>query len=224
MLFSDRAHWPKLKIVHCGVDPARYDASGPRDGHHLAFVGRLDAVKGVPLLLEALAEARKSLPDLRLTLVGDGPDREALLDQARALDLSEAVEFAGYLSQTEVAALLAYADCLVLPSFAEGVPVVLMEAMAARVPVVTTRIAGVPELVEDGVSGLLVPPGDVHALQAAIERLLYDKHLCRDVGEAGRLRVEVEFASDHEAAWLAALFAGYSAGVPPKSLRPKATT
>jgi glycosyltransferase involved in cell wall biosynthesis len=96
-----------------------------------------------------------------------------------------------------------------------------MEAMAARVPVVTTRIAGVPELVEDGVSGLLVPPGDAHALQVAIGRLLYDAHLCRDMGEAGRLRVAAEFSSDSEAAWLAALFEGYGTGVPPKSLRPK---
>ena len=203
MLFSDQAHWPKLKIVHCGVDPARYDATGPRDGHHLAFVGRLDAVKGVPLLLEALAEARKSLPDLRLTLVGDGPDREALLDQARALDLSEAVEFAGYLSQTEVAALLAYADCLVLPSFAEGVPVVLMEAMAARLPVIATRVGGVSELVEDGVSGLLVPPGDVASLTQAIKQVMKSDRAA--MGQAGRAAVEAGFDIGTEAKRLAHL-------------------
>ncbi len=203
MLFSDQAHWPKLKIVHCGVDPARYDATGPRDGHHLAFVGRLDAVKGVPLLLEALAETRKSLHDLRLTLVGDGPDREALLDQARALDLSEAVEFAGYLSQTEVAALLAYADCLVLPSFAEGVPVVLMEAMAARLPVIATRVGGVSELVEDGVSGLLVPPGDVASLTQAINRVMKSDRAA--MGQAGRAAVEAGFDIGTEAARLAHL-------------------
>ena len=203
MLFSDQAHWPKLKIVHCGVDPARYDASGPRDGHHLAFVGRLDAVKGVPLLLEALAAARESLPDLCLTLVGDGPDREALLDQARALDLSEAVEFAGYLSQTEVAALLAYADCLVLPSFAEGVPVVLMEAMAARLPVIATRVGGVSELVEDGVSGLLVPPGDVASLTQAIKQVMRSDRTA--MGQAGRAAVEAGFDIGTEAARLAHL-------------------
>lgn len=203
MLFSDQRHWPKLKIVHCGVELARYDATGPRDGHHLLFVGRLDVVKGVPLLLEALAEARKTLPALRLTLVGDGPDREALLDQARALELADIVEFAGYLSQTEVAALLAYADCLVLPSFAEGVPVVLMEAMAARLPVIATRVGGVSELVADGVSGRLVAPGDAAALADAIRQVMTsDRHA---MGDAGRAAVEAGFTIETEAARLAAL-------------------
>ena len=146
---------------------------------------------------------RKSLPDLRLTLVGDGPDREALLDQARALDLSEAVEFAGYLSQTEVAALLAYADCLVLPSFAEGVPVVLMEAMAARLPVIATRVGGVSELVEDGVSGLLVPPGDVASLTQAIKQVMKSDRAA--MGQAGRAAVEAGFDIGTEAKRLAHL-------------------
>ncbi|MFU8776369.1 MAG: glycosyltransferase [Roseovarius sp.] len=223
MAFSEPEHWHKLHIVHCGVDPARYDHPATPAPAHLLFVGRLAAVKGVPMLFDALRDLSKDHPALHLTLVGDGPERAALERRAREMGLTSRITFAGYKSQAEVAELLRAATALVLPSFAEGVPVVLMEAMAARVPVVTTRIAGVPELVEDGVSGLLVPPGDGHALQVAIARLLYDAHLCRDMGEAGRMRVEAEFASHREAAWLAALFQGYAESLPAKSLRPKDT-
>ena len=111
MFFSAQGHWGKLKIIHCGVDPDRY-APGERDGTRLLFVGRLAAVKGVPVLLDALAEARQTRPDLPLTLVGDGPDRSALEALAAARQLAGAVTFAGYKSQTEVADLLARHDAL----------------------------------------------------------------------------------------------------------------
>ncbi len=221
MAFSDPEHWGKLHIVHCGVDPARYERPAMPAQAQLLFVGRLAGVKGVPMLLDAVRDLSADHPALHLTLVGDGPERSKLERRAREMGLTSRITFAGYRSQAEVADLLQTATALILPSFAEGVPVVLMEAMAARVPVVTTRIAGVPELVEDGVSGLLVPPGDAHALRMAIGRLLYDAHLCRDMGVAGRARVQAEFASDIEAAWLAALFEGYAEGVPPKHLRPE---
>ena len=219
MLFSDQSDWHKLKIVHCGVEPARYDTDGPRDGNHLLFVGRLAAVKGVPVLLQALARARQSLPDLRLTLVGDGPDRAALTAEVAALDLGDAVDFAGYRSQSEVAALLAYSDCLVLPSFAEGVPVVLMEAMAARLPIIATRVGGVAELVEDGVSGQLVAPGDVGALQDAILAVMSGTDRAA-MGDAGRARVRADFDVEAEAARLAALFL-IGPSLPPE-IRPEA--
>lgn len=219
MVFSGPVHWRKLHIVHCGVDPARYDGAAPDVPAHLIFVGRLAAVKGVPMLLEAMQGLIADHPDLRLTLVGDGPEREGL--EARARGLRGHVDFAGYQSQDEVAALLREATALVLPSFAEGLPVVLMEALAARVPVVTTRIAGVAELVEDELSGLLVPPGDAVALRAALGRVLGDPEMRRRMGEAGRARVLEEFASDREAAWLAQLFEGYAKGTPPETLRPE---
>ncbi len=165
MLFSDPAEWDKIAIVHCGVDPALYGRR-PRGafGKRLLFVGRLDPVKGVPLLLEAFAAVRADHPEARLTIVGDGAARGAAERQAEELGLDGAVQFAGYRTQAEVALLLEEADMLVLPSFAEGVPVVLMEAMASRIPVIASRVAGVPELVEDGVSGFTVPPGDVATL------------------------------------------------------------
>jgi glycosyltransferase involved in cell wall biosynthesis len=219
MAFSSPEHWGKLHVVHCGVDPARYDGPAPEAPAHLLFVGRLAAVKGVPVLLEAMQGLIADHPGLRLTLVGDGPERGAL--EARAGGLRGPVEFVGYKSQGEVAALLREATALVLPSFAEGLPVVLMEALAARVPVVATRIAGVAELVEEGVSGLLVAPGDPVALRDALARLLADPALRARMGEAGRARVVAAFDSAREAAWLAALFDGYAKGTPPGTLRPE---
>lgn len=221
MLWSDPVHWPKLKIVHCGVEPERY-TTGARDGTRLIFVGRLDAVKGVPVLLDAFAEARDTLPGLSLTLVGDGPDRAELEAEVIASGLAGAVIFAGYRSQAEVAALLAEHDALVLPSFAEGVPVVLMEAMAARLPVIATAVGGVGELVEHGVSGLTVPPGDGAALRAAILQVLGDGALRTRMGAAGRAVVETRFTATTEAARLARLFRA-GAGLPAEK-RPEAAS
>ncbi|SNX74578.1 glycosyltransferase involved in cell wall bisynthesis [Cereibacter ovatus] len=206
MIFADPRHWPKLKIVHCGIDPARYGRTADRPaGKEIVFVGRLAAVKGVPVLLDAFAEVLKTHPDARLTLVGDGPERAAI--EARAEALGGAVTFTGYLSQDEVAGVLARADLFALPSFAEGVPVVLMEAMASRLPVVATRIAGIPELVAEGDSGCLVPPGDAPALARALERLLQDPDLRRRMGDAGRAKVEAHHAIATEAARLDRLLA-----------------
>ncbi|NDV98284.1 glycosyltransferase [Salipiger sp. PrR002] len=205
MCFADAADWPKLRIVHCGIDPERY-APAAQSGQSLLFVGRLAGVKGVPVLLRALADLAPRYPDLRLRLIGDGPERTALERKAAELGLAECVEFLGYRSQAEVAEALSAADIFVLPSFAEGVPVVLMEAMAAQLPVVTTRIAGVPELVEHGASGLLVPPGEAGALAAALDSLLSDPDGRRRMGAAGRAKVIAEFDIKTEAAKLSALF------------------
>lgn len=202
MLQVPRSEWAKLHVVHCGVDPARYDhPRGPARGR-LLFVGRLAAVKGLPVLFEALAALAPAHPDLRLTLIGDGSERAALEREAAALGLSDRLDFRGYQNQTAVAAALADHDILVLPSFAEGVPVVLMEAMAARMPVVATRVAGVPELVEDGVSGHLVPAGNAQALAQGIARALAASPA---MGEAGRATVVAGFDSGAEAAALARL-------------------
>jgi glycosyltransferase involved in cell wall biosynthesis len=213
MLFTDQACWPKLIIVHCGVDPALYgDAREAGGGAGLLFVGRLAGVKGVPILLEAFRRLAPRFPVARLTLVGGGPDRDALERLAETLGVADRVSFEGYRTRDEVGAYLRDCDLFVLPSFAEGVPVVLMEAMAARRAVVATRVAGVAELVEDGVSGLLVPPGDVDTLTAAIERLLADPSRRAAMGEAGRAKVVEAFDVDAEAAWLVDAFARRQAG------------
>lgn len=209
MYFSDPAHWDRLRIVHCGVDPDRYDrpAPAPHDGLNLVFVGRLTPIKGLLVLMAAFAAARAQMPDLTLTLVGDGADRAHL--ERLAAPMGDAVRFAGFLSQEGVAETVAAADALVLPSFAEGLPVVLMEALAAGKPVIATQVAGVGELVENGVSGLLVPASDEQALCRAILNLAATSSEDRaEMGRKGRARVRAEFDAGLEAARIAALFAG----------------
>lgn len=220
MLFSDRALWDKLHIVHCGIDPDRYDPA-PRHGPpHLTFVGRLAAVKGVPVLFEALSVLRAEQPDLRVTLIGDGPERARLEQDAAELGLQDMVDFAGYRSQSEVAEALKATDALVLPSFAEGVPVVLMEAMAAGRPVIATGVAGVSELVEHGKSGYLVPPGDALKLSEAIRAVLADAEQRAAMGRAGRARVVDEFDIGKEVVWLGRLFEVYAEGAAQPGKRP----
>lgn len=210
MLHSDPVHWDKLRIVHCGVNPDLYDRpdlSGTiaDPGRHVVFVGRVAPVKGLRVLLQALALARQDEPGLRLTIVGDGPDMAAIRDQAAPL--GDAVRLTGYQSQAEVAQILSTADAMVLPSFAEGVPVVLMEMLASGKPVIATQVAGVSELVQDGVNGRIVAPGDAQGLAAALvdlARLPADTRAA--MGAAGRARVRAEFDIQAEAAWLARLF------------------
>ena len=213
MLFSDPAHWDKIAIVHCGIDPDRYGQTPREDfGKRVLFVGRLDPVKGGPLLLEAFARARANHPDAILTVVGDGAERTALETRAKALGLEEAVHFAGFRTQEQVAEHLAQSDMLVLPSFAEGVPVVLMEAMAARLPTIASGVAGVPELVRDGETGFVVLPGDLNTLTDRLDRLMSDPDMCRRMGNAGRAAVEEEYAMEEGARWLAKVLASGADG------------
>lgn len=209
MYFSDPADWNKLRIVHCGVDPDRYDRPGPppHEGLNLVFVGRLTPIKGLRILMAAFAAARVQNPDLTLTLVGDGEDRAHL--EVLAAPMGDAVRFAGYLSQESVAEAVAATDAVVLPSFAEGLPVVLMEALAAGKPVIATQVAGVGELVENGVSGFLVPASNEQALSRAILDLAETPPETRAaMGRKGRAKVHAEFDARIEAARIGALFAG----------------
>lgn len=213
MFFSDPDHWHKIKIIHCGVDPELYaKAAGPalparhKDEIRLLFVGRLAPVKGLRVLLDALKGLAEDLPQLRLVLVGDGPDRKNL--EAAAAPLGDMVHFTGYLSQAEVAQAMQACDIFVLPSFAEGVPVVLMEAMASLKPVIATQVAGVGELVEDGTNGFIVPPGDVKNLTRRIRQLVEDPDLRARMGQQGRTKVCADFDISGEAARLAGLFSG----------------
>lgn len=221
MCFADAAHWGRLHIVHCGVDPSRYVSKSDRSDLRALFVGRLAGVKGVPILIEAVARLAEKHPHLTLRLVGDGPDREALEAEVQSRGLQDRISFLGSRSQAEVADELAEADVFVLPSFAEGVPVVLMEAMAAEVPVVTTRIAGVPELVEHGVNGVLVPPGHADAFSDALDGLLCDAQARKDLGKAGRAKVLAEYDAAQEAKWLSELIGAYASDGPRPGLRPK---
>ncbi len=214
MYFSDPADWPKLKIIHCGVLPELYDLPRKVDPSktHFVYVGRLTAIKGVRVLLNAFATAAQSNPDIHLTIVGDGDDRANL--ERLAAPQKGRITFTGYQSQSEVAATLASADAFVLPSFAEGLPVVLMEALAAKVPVICTQVAGVSELVVDGANGYIVPPGDEDGLADRLITLAADPEKRAAMGIAGRARVVKDFDVRKEAARLAVLFQGDLSGPP----------
>jgi len=206
MYFSPLPAWKKLSIVHCGVDLGLFKTAEHQGrGHKLLCVGRLSAAKGFPILLESLATVKTFVPDVHLTIVGDGEDRKTLEDLSQQLGLEQQVSFVGYKSQAEVRECLYQSDVFVLPSFAEGVPVSLMEAMATGIPVVSTRIAGVSELVEDGINGYLVPPSDLTLLAEKVVSLLNSAELRNAFGKAGRAKVEQEFDLDQEAAWLHAV-------------------
>jgi colanic acid/amylovoran biosynthesis glycosyltransferase len=149
--------------------------------------------RGLSLLFESLAELRDEGLEVTLTVVGDGPARAEFEASARARGVDGAVRFVGAVGQDEIRAFYGRADIFCLPSFAEGIPVVAMEAMAMELPVVSTRIMGVPELVEDGEGGLLVPPGRADLLTDALRRLVRFPEERRRMGSAGRRKVIRDF-------------------------------
>ena len=185
-------HWPKIKIVRCGVDQGFIDANPPpiADSARLVCVGRLCEQKGQLLLVQAAARLRDEGVALELILVGDGdmrPDVEALI---RERQLEDVVKITGWAAGSEVRKYLSSSRALVLPSFAEGLPVVIMEALALGRPVLTTYIAGIPELVEPNRCGWLVPAGSVDALVDAMkEALTTPVSRLTELGEEGRRRV-----------------------------------
>jgi glycosyltransferase involved in cell wall biosynthesis len=166
MRFARPEHWPKIHLVPCGVDDRFLEltplpTARPR---RLCTIARIAPAKGLPLLIEALAQARACGAELMLDVVGEGPLRPALESRARELGLAEAVRFHGALSGEDVRRVIQASSGIVLPSFAEGLPVVLMEAMGLGRPALTTRITGIPELVIDGHNGWLMTPADPEAL------------------------------------------------------------
>jgi glycosyltransferase involved in cell wall biosynthesis len=192
MMLVDEAHWPKIYVVRCGVDVngAHRAARPPATvGSSILTVGRLVSVKGHGVLLEAVARMAAAGAPVTATIVGDGPRRAALERLADELGIADRVRFAGRVGQDDIWRYYEAADVFCLPSFFEGIPVVLLEAMAFGVPIVASRITGIPELVEDGRSGVLLPPGRPDLLAAALQSLLADPD--RRAGLAGRARVRV---------------------------------
>jgi glycosyltransferase involved in cell wall biosynthesis len=169
-------------------------------------VGRLVPAKGQHVLLAAVARLRASGRNLRLRLVGDGPDRASLQAAARRLSIEDAVIFEGAVNQDRIRDLYAKADVFALASFAEGIPVVLMEAMAMEIPCISTWITGIPELIRDSVDGLLVAPSDAEGLASAIARLMDDPELRARLGAAGRSRVIEKYDLRRNVARLADVF------------------
>lgn len=213
-LFRQAAHadWSKIKLVHCGLEKEFYDAADrqPTRGR-LVCVGRLCEQKGQLVLLEAFARLRKKVSDCHLVLAGDGEMRADIEARMSALKLTGAVTITGWISSADVRQEILSSEALVLPSFQESLPVVLMEAMALKRPVISTYVAGIPELVIPGETGWLVPAASIEPLVAAMEACLTaPPGMLSRMGEAGHLRVVGRHDIDGEAAKLVGLFASGS--------------
>jgi len=191
----------KIVVIHCGVDtslfrPRQKAPSGP---FTIVCVGALEEKKGQTHLVEACRILKQRNLDFVCHMIGEGQTRAALERQIQQADLAGVVRLEGGRPRAEVLRMLEQADVVTLPSIQtksgkmEGIPVALMEPLACEVPVVSTRISGIPELVENGVTGLLVPPADPAALAGALERLAHDPELGRRLGCAGRAKVLREF-------------------------------
>jgi glycosyltransferase involved in cell wall biosynthesis len=205
--------WSKLHVVRCGIG-APFRASPPpieATSATLLCIGRLAPQKGQLLLLDALAALRRERPDARLVLAGDGPMRETIERRIRDRGLESAVRITGWIGEAAVRDELSHCRGLVQPSFAEGLPVVMMEALATGRPVVATTIAGVPELVRDGENGWLVTAGSVDELVEAMRELLDTPAPQLDeMGQRGRQLVWRRHDSEQEAARLGELFVRYA--------------
>jgi glycosyltransferase involved in cell wall biosynthesis len=204
----ERTQWQKVKVVHCGIEPAFHQVEvSPPSGRRLLCVGRLAEQKGHLLLIEAAALVAAQEPEFELVLGGDGELRASIEARIAELGLGRQVRITGWISSDQVRAEMLASRALVLASFAEGLPVVIMEAMALGRPVVTTGVAGIPELVQDGVEGWLVPAGDVQALaNAMLACLRVDDGALKRMGDAARTRVLARHDVDAEAARLVTLF------------------
>jgi glycosyltransferase involved in cell wall biosynthesis len=199
------SHWTKMHVVRCGIPLDKLPTPSPVSsaGKTIVCVGRLSPEKGQAGLLEAFASVRTKHPKASLVLAGDGPDRTNLGAIAKDLGIGDAVTFVGRLTEEDALAEIARSDVLVLPSFMEGLPIVLMEAMAIGVPVIASRIAGIPELVEDGKTGLLFTPSNWEELVDCMDRLLSDDKLCAAITRRAKARVLDEFDGRKSAAKLA---------------------
>jgi glycosyltransferase involved in cell wall biosynthesis len=204
-----REQWHKVQIVRCGVD--ELFLSGSRQpvpsAPRLLSVGRLSEQKGQLLLVEAAALLKDRGIEFELVLVGDGELRGPIEALIQSRQLGASVKLAGWKSGAEIRGLMLESRALVMPSFAEGLPVVVMESLALGRPVLSTYVAGIPELVENGVSGVLVPASDVKSLADAMAGLLTaTQEELRRLGENGRQRVRTDHDASTEAARLAGLF------------------
>lgn len=213
MRILDYDKWSHQHIVRCGVDGETFQPSTTKKRltPQILCVGRLCPAKGQHILLESCAALAKKGIDFKLTLVGDGPDMKSLKRLSSSLGLTKQVTFTGVLGQQQVQEHYRNADIFVLPSFAEGVPVVLMEAMAMEIPVLSTRITGIPELIEHGQDGFLATPGDVDELTLYLNRLLYYPILRKRLGRTSRKKVLTYYNQETNNRQLANIFKRYGA-------------
>ena len=200
-------YWPKIKIVRCGLD--QYFLENPTiveevDENVFVCIGRLCEQKGQILLIEALRDVLQGGASAKLILAGDGPMRKEIEQKIEHYGLGDSVKITGWISGEEVKKYLASCKAMVLPSFAEGLPVVIMEALAMRKPVITTYIAGIPELIENGIEGWLIPAGSRQDLtRALLKAINTEADTYKKMGESGYLKVAEYHNIDKESQRLA---------------------
>ncbi|MBN1565448.1 MAG: glycosyltransferase family 4 protein [Anaerolineae bacterium] len=220
----------RLMIIHCGVDTnafapepttneasaATHSAASDDTSLNIACIGTLHEVKGQSYLIEACQRLHERGIPFECHLIGDGEDRAMLETKVAQANMTDQVTFHGYLTHDGVTRLVKQADVVVTPSVPsndgrrEGIPVATMEAMACGVPVVASRLSGIPELVDDGETGILVEPRDVTGIADALQQLAQDEPRRQRLGYAGRAKIMREFSLSANAETLARLFAGES--------------
>lgn len=194
MLYTQQKDWNKFEIIRCGIDPEQFTYREPSDAiSKLVYVGRLSGEKGVPILFDSLLLLKKQGYNFDFTLLGDGDDREHLQNLAIQYGIDKQVHFAGFVDQKTIAKTLNESDIFVLPSFAEGIPVALMEAMAMGVPVISTYVGGIAELIIDKETGQLVYPSDKQGLADALAYYIDNPEECKRIAQQARHKVVTEF-------------------------------
>lgn len=209
MRWTRHQDWSRLQVVHCGVPPELLgiELQPPPAARRLVCIARLAAAKGHLLLLEAAARLAAEGLDFEIVLAGDGPLRQTIEAEVERKGLGRHVRMAGWMSEAQVREVLVQSRALVLPSFAEGLPVVIMESLALGRPVITTAIAGIPELVRDKEAGWIVPAGSVEPLVAAMrEALLAEPAALARMGKTGAALVAERHDVRREATKLKAHF------------------
>jgi glycosyltransferase involved in cell wall biosynthesis len=200
----------KCHVVHCGVDITKYGNehlnAKQDDIFEILQIGSLHWKKGQVYLLKAIAHLRDQDIPLRLRIIGEGDERTKLEREIELHELGSIVELMGAKTQDEVANLLPTADCYVQSSVSEGIPVAIMEAMACELPVVATDITGIPELVLNGETGILVPPKDMEALSNALKYIKENPGLAKKMGKRGRDWVQENFDLTKNVSKLISLF------------------
>jgi len=219
-----REKTPSEKIVAIpnGVDtayfaPARWERGNSqaelglsKDRFCIGTVARLTEAKGLKYLLLAVKRVRENIPDVTLLIVGDGPLREELEEYSRELGIDDAVIFTGY--RNDIPRMLAAMDVFVLASVWEGMPVSLLEAMAMQKPVVATRVGGIPEVIQDGVDGILIPPTDANELARAIINIFKDREFSDNLALNARKRIMEHFSIESTAKRIGSLYQELIAG------------
>lgn len=208
-LWTEFADWHKIKVVHCGLEPSFYEGAAPLASNvpRIVCVGRLIEPKGQLLLIEAAARLAARGVTFELVLAGDGPSRPAIESLIDSYELRGRVRITGWISSAQVREEIVAARAMILPSFAEGLPVVIMEAMSLRRPVLATYVAGIPELVRHRENGWLFPAGSIDELTQALQECLSASlDTLRMMGDRAYEAVTVRHCIDTEAAKLGRLF------------------